>query len=73
VIEYFETSPANPIGAHSSDLGRCGIEAGRGRNLSATIKTTTSIMATKQTRPVRDGPVVSNTGDGLIGPPTTAI
>jgi hypothetical protein len=33
----------------TNDLGHCGIEAGRGSNPSATIKTTTSIMATKQT------------------------
>jgi hypothetical protein len=55
------------------EFGLGGIAAGRGGNLSATIKTTTSIMATSRQRPVRDGTVVSTTGDGLIGLSTTAI
>ena len=43
------------------------------RNPSATIETATSIMATSRQRPVRDGTVDSTIGDGLLGPPTTAI
>ncbi|HLM21581.1 MAG TPA: hypothetical protein VK390_08670 [Propionibacteriaceae bacterium] len=51
----------------------CGIGAGRSGNRSATIETATSIMAISRQKPVRDGTVVSTTGDGLLGPPTTAI
>jgi hypothetical protein len=54
------------------ESGERGIEAGRGSNPSATIETTTSIMATSRQRPVHDGTVVSSTGDGLLGRPTTA-
>jgi hypothetical protein len=63
---------SHTFGGQRVSLGRCGIEAGRGGNPSATIKTTTSIMATSRQRPVRDGTVVSITGDGLLSPPTTA-
>ena len=56
------------FGGQRVGLGPCGIEAGRGRNLNATIKATAAIMATSRQPPVRDGTVVSTTGDGLIGP-----
>jgi hypothetical protein len=56
------------FGGQRVGLGHCGIEAGPGDNLNATIKTTAPIMPTSRQRPVRDGTVVSTTGDGLIGP-----
>src|SRR5687768_2510634 len=59
--------------ADHSGQSHCGVKAGRGSNPSATIETTMSIMATSGDRPVSDGAVVSTTGDGLLGPPTTAI